>query len=135
MSYNFTQPKNEMNITEQEYSASSEIRFSVFTSCIGLIARNEGNVTGVHLVMFSNDDSLFDNSAADAAVALLGSYQEVVVIGQANMWESNFPDPYQYLISLLNSPKIIDVDDGIYGGRVEDNIFQTYQNGTYFNVS
>jgi hypothetical protein len=134
MSYNFTQAANVMSIAEQEYGDAAEIRFSTFTSCIGLIARNAGNVTGVHLVMFSNTDSPFDNAAANAAIALLGAYTHVVVIGQTEMWNDNLPGPYQHLLAGLNKPTVIDVNDGVYGGRVENGVFQTYQNGHYVNV-
>ncbi|MCF6282665.1 MAG: hypothetical protein L3J28_10760 [Candidatus Polarisedimenticolaceae bacterium] len=134
MPYNYTQAGNTMAIAEQQYGSDNEIRFTTFTSCIGLIAREGGDVTGVHLVMFASDDTPFDIAAADAAIALLGNYSEVVVIGQTQMWEDNLPGPYQHLIAGLNNPTIIDMDDGIYGGRVENNLFQTYQNGNYHNV-
>lgn len=135
MAYTFTQTTDTTNITEQHYGTDNEIRFSAFTSCIGLMARHDNKVTGVHLVMFSNDDSPFDNAAADAAIALLGDYSEVVVIGQANMWNDNLTGPYQHLLANLNNPTVIDVNDGTYGGRVEGTHFQTYQNGQYNNVS
>ena len=136
MSYNFTQAGNVMNIEEQQYGSAGEIRFSKFTSCIGLIARNGNNVTGVHLVMVSSDDTYFDNAAADAAIRLLGNYQQVVVIGYTATWAANLLDPYQHLIAGLRKPVIIEneKDNGKYGGRVKNGVFQTYQNGTYVNV-
>jgi hypothetical protein len=134
MAYIFSQAGNALGIAEQEYAAAAEVRFSTFTSCIGLVARAEGELTGVHLVMLSNDGSVFDNAAADAAVNLLGNYQQVVVIGQAGMWDDNINAAYQHLLGNLNNPIIIDVNDGIYGGIVDNNVFQTYQNGNYVNV-
>ena len=134
MSYNFTQAGDVMNIQEQQYGSAGEIRFSLFTSCIGLIARQGNNVTGVHLVIFSSDDTPFDNAAADAAIGLLGNYQQVVVIGQTGIWAHNLPGPYQHLIAGLANPVVLDKNDGIYGGRVENGVFQTYQNGNYVNV-
>jgi len=134
MAYVFAQAQDVMRIEEQEYGSGNAIRFSAFTSCIGLIARHDDQVTGVHLVMLSNDDSPFDNNAANAAVNLLPPYTEVVVIGQANMWADNLPGPYNHLLGLLNNPIVIDVNDGTYGGRVAGGVFQTYQNGNYINV-
>ncbi|PLY42111.1 hypothetical protein CSZ94_12080 [Janthinobacterium sp. ROICE36] len=134
MSYVFTHAANALSIAEQQYATAGTVRFSAFTSCIGLLARNGTNVTGVHLVMFSNTDSPFDNAAAEAAIALLGAYQQVVVIGQTGMWDDNFHGPYQHLLAGLAHPIVIDVNDGTYGGRVANNVFQTYQNGNYINV-
>jgi len=134
MAYNFAPAGNVMAIAEQQYGTAQEVRFTQFTSCIGLLARAGNNVTGVHLVMVSADDTPFDNAAADAAVALLPAYTQVVVIGQTQMWNDNLNGPYNYLLGLLANPVIIDVNDGIYGGRVEAGVFQTYQNGVYVNV-
>jgi len=133
--YDFTLAKDTMKIAEQEYGTDAEVRFTIFTSCIGLLARKENNVTGVHLVMFSDTGNVFDNEAAEAAAACLPvGYTSVVVIGQVNMWEDNLNGPYNYLLSLLNNPNTIDKNDGIYGGRVLNQKFQYYDNGMYMDV-
>ncbi len=133
MSYSFTQAPNAMNIQEQEYGAEIEVRFSMFTSCIGLLALSGNAVTGIHLVMISNSDTLFDDAAAAAAVALLPAARtRIIIIGQIDFF-SQAPG-YARLLTLLNNPPIISVGDGIYGGRVNNGAFQTYQNGAYHNV-
>lgn len=134
MSYNFYPASNVMKIAEQQYGTDNEVRFTIFTSCIGLLAKNNNHVTGVHLVMLSENETLFDNTVADDAVKLIGQYQQVVVIGQTNMWDDNLNKSYQYLIGKLRNPVIIDKNDGTYGGRLNNNIFQTYQNGNYVDV-
>ena len=126
MAYSFNMAKDPLNVAEQQYATAEEIRFTMFTSCIGLIARNNAVVTGVHLVMLSEDDTPFDNNAAQAAVDLLGEYQEVVVIGQANMWQHNLSAPYDHLIGLLENPTIRDLNDGVYGGRVSGDQLQIF---------
>ncbi len=131
MPYDFNKTDNTLQITEQRYGESNEIRFSNFDSCIGLIAKNGNTLTGVHLVMFSNDDSSFDNTAADDAINLLGDYEEVIIIGQANMWNDNLHAPYQHLLAGLNNPQVIDMNNGSYGGRVIEGNFQIYENGEY----
>jgi hypothetical protein len=135
MPYNFAAAGNVLQIAEQQYGTAGTVRFTGFTSCIGLLARNGGNVTGVHLVMVAADNTPFDNAAANAAVGLLGGYGAVAVIGQTGMWADNLPGPYNHLIGLLHNPAIIDTNDGTYGGRVSGaGVFQTYQNGNYINV-
>lgn len=119
MAYNFAQAANRLAIAEQQYAGGADIRFTRFTSCIGLVARNNNNLTAVHLVMFSSDDSQFDNNAAQAAVNLLGAYQEVVVVGQTGMWNAQIP-AYQHLIGLLHNPHIVDRNDGVYGADIHN---------------
>jgi hypothetical protein len=113
-----------MAIAEQQYGTAATVQFTQFTSCIGLLGYNGGQVTGVHLVMVSNDDTVFDNQAADLAVQALGVYTSVVVIGETDLWEANVGAAYNYLLGLLNNSVIIETGDGIYGGRVENGVPQ-----------
>jgi hypothetical protein len=129
MPYTFTPGGNPAAIAEQDYAAAASVTFTRFTSCIGLLARNGTKVTGVHLVMFSNTDTPFDNAAANAAVHLLGNYSSIVVIGQVGMWQDNLTAPFQHLVAQLHNPQLINVNDGIYGGRVNNGVFQINQNG------
>lgn len=137
MSYTFAPAANVMAIKEQEFGSSGEVRFTTFTSCIGLLGRRGDTVTGVHLVMFSSDDTQFNQAAAAEAVALLGSFEKVVVIGHTGIWSGaggEISAAYGAMLEMLGNPVVIPVDDGIYGGRVAGGVFQTYQNGVYYNV-
>jgi hypothetical protein len=122
---------NAMAIAEQQYAGAGTIRFTPFTSCIGVMGYNAGVVTGVHLVMFAQDDTPFNNAAANATVAAIGAYARVCVIGQTQMWADNLTAPYNYLLGLLLNPVVIDMNDGTYGGRVVNGICQVYLNGNY----
>ncbi len=134
MTYRFSPAHDPMDIKEQEYQSAKEVRFSKFTSCIGVLAKNDEIVTGVHLVIWSKDETRFDDAAARETVALLSRYQQVVVIGHTDLWESNLREQYKYLLSLIKGPHIINTNDGVYGGRVHNGTFQTYQNGKYVDV-
>lgn len=139
MAYTLTAAADIMNIAEQQYGMGNEIRFTVFTSCIGIIARHDDVLTGVHLVMFDSNDEPFDDTGVEETIQILGGYDQIVVIGQTGMWADNLPGPYGKLIGELNNPTIIDQDNGIYGGRVNGGVFQTYrqpegQQGEYVNV-
>lgn len=122
---------NAMAIAEQQYAGAGTIRFTRFTSCIGVMGYNAGVVTGVHLVMFAVDGTPFNNAAANAAALAIGAYARVAVIGHTQMWAANFPGPYAHLLGQLVAPDIVDMDDGIYGGRVINGICQVYLNGNY----
>lgn len=122
---------NTMSIAEQEYGTSGEIRFTTFTSCIGLIAKNGPIVTGIHLVLFDRSGNPFN--AVDEVVMRLGGYQRVVVIGHTDDIWSQIPS-YHDLIGRLHTPVIIQTDDGIYGGKVQGGVFQIYKNGIWCNI-
>lgn len=135
MPYTLQPAQNVMKIEEQQFGSGQEIRFTKFTSCIGVIAREGNKVTGVHLVIISKDDTPFNNDAAQLTINTLGKYTQVVVIGQIDFWKGSVGEAYDALIKGLKKPIIISTDDGIYGGRVnEQGTFQTYQNGRYVNV-
>ena len=99
-----------------------------------VLSRNSHQITAVHLVLTSNGGNMFNYDTIETVVGLLGNYQQVVIIGQTNLWQEVLPHPYHCLCSRLNSPIIINKPDGIYGARIHQNIFQTYQNGSYLNV-
>lgn len=138
MPYTYTPALNPLAVAEQGFSTDPETRFTRFTSCIGLLVNHEGmnadNVTAIHLVMVSDDGTVFNNQAADNAVALLGDYQQVVVIGETDLWEDNLPGPYSHLLSQLTHPIVMQRGDGIYGGRILNGQFQVYDNGYYSDV-
>jgi hypothetical protein len=136
MAYSLNPAQDVMAIAEQQFGSGEEIRFTSFTSCIGVIARKGNQVTGIHLVMLSQDDTPFNDDAATLTIETLGNYTQVVVIGQIEMWEDNFREPYQTLINGLNNPMTISQNDGDYGGRVNgQGRFQIYENGKYSDVT
>ena len=116
MSYVLNQA-NPMRIAEQEYASATTIRFTPFTSCIGLVARKGTMLTAVHLVIMSNTDTLFDDGAAKQVASILGAYDEVVVLGLIDIWEDNVP-AYRTLIKSLKSPTFVPKNDGTYGAIV-----------------
>lgn len=137
MPYILNQTVNNLAIRELEYASGQEIRFTTFTSCIGVIARQGGQVTGIHLAIYSNvapHDIFNDADVQEITQILNNNYTQIVVIGQVDVWRGSIPGPYQTLINSLNNPRVISLNDGNYGGRVENGIFQTYQNGNYYPV-
>ncbi|MBR7628941.1 hypothetical protein KAT72_07810 [Aeromonas popoffii] len=136
MPYTFSMANDVTNIEERQYGVSKEIRFSTFTSCIGLVAENGGNVTGVHLSILSDTDELFNDNAAEEAIKLLGQYSKVVVMGLIDYWTTKeLIGPYTHLLNNLTSPIVMPVGDGVYGGKVEINgDFKIYENGIYVDV-
>jgi len=119
MAYVYTLASDLQNISEQEYGTANEIQFTNFNSCIGVVARKGNNVTGVHLVIVSTDQTIFDNVAAEGCVNLLpDDYDEVIVYGIIETW--SLVAGYQRLLNLLNNERVISCDEGIYGFRVHN---------------
>ncbi|TDF41456.1 hypothetical protein EYS14_00940 [Alteromonadaceae bacterium M269] len=131
MPYPLTQTSNGTSIAEQEYAYATEVRFTKFTSCLGIIAKQGSNLIGIHLVIVSNQETVFDNKAADDVAALLSGYENITVIGKTGFWLDNLEAPYKYLLSRLGNPPTINVEDGIYGGKLNEGKIQLYQNGSY----
>ena len=89
MPYTLRPAADAMAIAEQEYATAQEIRFTAFTSCIGVIARQGPNLTAVHLVMRADDDSPFDTPAVLAVLArLTAHYDSAWIIGCTDLWEN-----------------------------------------------
>jgi hypothetical protein len=140
MAYELTQATQVLAIAEQEYGTANEVRFTRFTSCIGLLGVNGPNVTGVHLVAVSNQGTPFDQDVAADAVAALGAFTQVVILGTTNSWgtEPALSVPFAYLVGRLTQngvpPSVWNFADGIYGGRVDNGTFQIYADGNYFDA-
>jgi len=59
MPYELFPANDELKIAEQEYASGPKIKFTAFTSCIGVIAKEGATLTGVHLVMVDRKDKYF----------------------------------------------------------------------------
>lgn len=126
MGYTLTKGTDPMKIAEQQYATGSEIKFTAFTSCVGIIARKGSSLTGVHLVLKAKDESIFDQAAATAVHAVLpDKYDEVMIIGCVNIWQNpsnNVQAAFEKLqagISSLQKVQIYNFTDGTYGGAIE----------------
>jgi hypothetical protein len=107
MAYTFSAAADATKIKEQEYASAAAIKFTKFTSCIGVIAKKGGTLTAVHLVMKASDDTLFDAGAATAAIALIPAKPDAVTIfGCISLWENpsnNVQAAFQKLTGAFSS--------------------------------
>jgi hypothetical protein len=92
-------------IHEAEYKtvgADCGVKFTAFTSCIGVIVRHEQGLSAFHLVLVNSTQTPFDKSAADQILGILGDHtvKEVKIIGHLDIWQNpkNCVDQaYKYL--------------------------------------
>lgn len=116
---------NPMAIAECEYGAAGAIKFTPFTSCIGVLAKVQGQnqVIGVHLVMVDAADNTF--TAADvplvtqALTALNYDPTTVLIIGQIAYWENSAAAAYNALVVALNPADTYQLADGTYGATID----------------
>lgn len=126
MSYKFSKAGDPMAIKEQEYGSGSEIKFTKFTSCIGVIAKKYDVLHAVHLVMKAKDGSIFDPSAAIDVVGLFPSLPEkVTIFGCIALWENPDNGVNKAFQKLLASVKSVEkyqkytFGEGTYGAKID----------------
>lgn len=119
MPYTF-QRTYRMRIAERQYALGTTIQFTNLDSCLALVGRrSNGKVFGIHLVIYSDDMSLFDQAAADTAAELLGECTDVAVIGPYDCWqnpENGVSDAFDSLVERFNPNMVL--EDRVNGLRV-----------------
>jgi hypothetical protein len=129
MAYTLNQASNNMAIKECEYGSAAEVKFTAFTSCIGILAKkkSEDKVIGIHLVITNKSGDKFDQAAAQTVKTCLDneSYDssDVILLGSLDIWndpQNGVKDGYDKLLALIQPTKKYQFGDGTYGGTIED---------------
>ena len=122
MPYTITPAGNILAISEREVGVGATIRFTGFSSCIGVIALDGANLTAVHLSLRAADDTPFKLAAANKALAALGdTYSKALIMGCVDVWEdpaTGVTQGYQFLKSNLNNFSRLNLAEGAYGATV-----------------
>jgi hypothetical protein len=88
MAYSLTETKNALSIAEQQYATATKIKFTPFTSCIGVIAKKGDKLTGVHLVAIG-DGGVFMPTDVNRVHNLLPTPADrITVFGFIDDWRS-----------------------------------------------
>ncbi|SDR14538.1 hypothetical protein [Pseudovibrio sp. Tun.PSC04-5.I4] len=110
-----------MAIAEREVgSGDGEIKFTGFSSCIGIVVRENNKVRGVHLAVVKPDGNPFNKEDAAKVLASLGTYTEAFIVGQIGVWTNPanlVSDAYKVL------------EDGVQSGISEGGIYNAYELG------
>ena len=88
MPYTISKATDPLKINEQEYASATKIKFTAFTSCVGVIAKIGATLTAVHLVMVANDGSIFDVEDSTKVLELLKAPNAVTIFGCISLWEN-----------------------------------------------
>jgi hypothetical protein len=90
--YTISKATDPLNINEQEYASGPKIKFTAFTSCIGVIAKEGGTLTAVHLVMIGRDGEPFGADAKDVPLViskLPKSADAITIFGCIDFWRDS----------------------------------------------
>jgi len=128
--YRLSRAGNILTIAEREYGIGNEIKFTTFTSCLGVMSkvRTEGNIIGVHLGLLSSDSAITPQDVGQVKW-LLDRYNydttSTVIIGAISVWERSAPDVLRRLFKDLglhrNHPRVHAMGDYTWGGRITGN--------------
>ncbi|MDE1146990.1 MAG: hypothetical protein PW843_10255 [Azospirillaceae bacterium] len=124
MSYTLRLAANVLKIAEKEWGKAGEIKFTLFTSCIGIVAKKAGSneVIGVHLVMTDDQHEFFTDGDADDVKRQFDTYgadaSTIEFIGEIGTWESSRPNPYKRLVALIKPVAKKDLGEGTYGAKL-----------------
>ena len=93
MPYTITETTNPLKIEERECASGPEIKFTKFTSCIGVIAKKGGTLTAVHLSVVDQYGTVFSAEDVDTVFNLVlpkapQKADAVTVFGCIEFWRS-----------------------------------------------
>ncbi|HYY27505.1 MAG TPA: hypothetical protein VE860_06165 [Chthoniobacterales bacterium] len=87
--YKLSKASNALAIAEREYASDATIRFTAFTSCIGVIAKDGNKLTAVHLVAVTGKDHACNaNDIAKVLGRLPKKPDAVTIVGCIDVWEN-----------------------------------------------
>jgi len=130
MAYRISRAGNIMSIPELQYGIGAEIKFTAFTSCLGVMSkvRSEGNIIGVHLALMEGNNYV---TAQDVGQVrwLLDRYSyestSTVIIGAVSVWHNSVPNVLGRLFRDLglhrNHPRVHAMGDYTWGGKITNN--------------
>lgn len=121
MTIELVKVEDNLRIKENEYATNPDvIGFTVFTSCIGIVALLKNKtLVGIHLVIFK--DAIFGEDPNDVQKVIdkVQDREKVIIVGQDAIWKN--PDngevitkAYEELKKQLDNPPVVATNDGVF---------------------
>jgi len=125
MTYTIVQTNNTENIAEKQWGQHpTQIMFTEFTSCIGVVVKTTaGNVWGLHLVITNDQNDFMTPDDMRSVVAQIPGGQQAFLIGHISIWEDGVPQTYSILEAKINTyaqRNFYERNNGVYGGRIQN---------------
>jgi hypothetical protein len=123
--YTLSRAASPFGIKEQEYGISKWIKFTFFDSCLGVVSRldDPDMIIGIHLVLTNQDNQLITPEDVTEVGSVLRRFnyrrKGLLLMGQLDVWEDNFPQVFQRLRQLGNNPETRQLERGRYGAKCQ----------------
>lgn len=123
MAYTLKKADSPVAIKEREYAVGNLIKFSKFTSCIGIIAlvQPQGMI-GIHLVLQDDGDAPISEAVVHAVKSELETWKylrtSMIILGQISVWKKSAPKILDDLRALGLHVEEYPLGDGVYGARL-----------------
>ncbi len=120
--YLLSEAADPQNIKEREWGTGAEIKFSTFTSCIGIIGKVGTSVIGVHLSIMDSTGNFA--SAQDMSRICDFLTEKGVdtntskVIGCISVWKTSNQGAWDSLIRRLEGADEYPLGEGSYGAKI-----------------
>lgn len=125
--YPVTQTSDLTAIAECKYAVGTKLKFTKFTSCLGLFCKveNKEEVIGVHLVLIDGNDHRFSTADIPAIKKILTDNNAQLdtgwVVGCLDNWPGPIKNSFYELFADAGGERILDKNAGFYSAEVDGN--------------
>ena len=128
MPYIIKETSSPLKIEERECASGPKIKFTTFTSCIGVIAKKGEKLTAVHLSIYAEDGSIFEANDVPKVIDCLPDKPDTITLfGCLNVWQNPANGMVQAAFEKLASQLMplakyqqYPREDGTYGAEIDD---------------
>jgi len=118
-------------IAEREYASAEEIKFTPFTSCIGVIAKEGATLTAVHLTVLDDKEHKFCTIDAARVIGCLPTKPDKVkIVGCIDVWlhpDNKVQAAFEKLTGSLKNLQTLNWGDGTYGAKINGAEIDVYK--------
>ena len=124
--YPVTKAANQKAVAECEYGVGAEVKFTKFTSCLGVFCKikNTSKVIGVHLVLVDGKGVEFKAKDVPSIKKILEDNGAELdtgwVVGCLDKWSGNIKTEFYKMFEDDTGSRIMDKGDGVYSALVKD---------------
>lgn len=117
-------------VEECQYGIGQEVKFTKFTSCLGVFCKINGksNVIGVHLVLVDGNDVQFKLEDVPKIEKLLEENDAELdtgwVVGCLDKWPGDIKNAFYKMFEDCDGARILDKGDGFYSAKIKNNVVE-----------
>lgn len=122
--YSLTETTNLTAIAECQYAIGDKLKFTKFTSCLGLFCKikDSTKLIGIHLVLFDENDVPFTLADVATVRTVLENWDAELetgwVVGCLDFWSSEIKSAFLEIFGDIDRERILNSDSGFYSAEV-----------------